>query len=185
MKSPQVINAASLISLLNPDSVLAFDGESVIDNTTQLPITSSPIGVTLSFFDLTLGSAVVDVTADMTYQSASKFWTVNLSDINTPGVPLLLDRHKYVGMVSEITPQPNNMRDFKIQEFTVDNDSFEGILMRLPYQVEVSGGEAWIRWYDSVDNFNDPLHIIYEAAAYEGGVGTTFATDPSRVTLQL
>ncbi len=41
--------------------------------------------------------------------------------------------------------------------------------------------KVWIK--NGVANFNDPLHIIYEAAAYEGGVGTTFATDPSRVTL--
>ena len=179
MKAPQVINI-STVSLLNPDSVMAFDGDSIIDDTTQVPITSGSISIQLDLFDITIGSALSSVETTMSYQSGSKFWTTDIATLMV--LTSLYDRHKYVGRVSELSPYSKNMREFKIMEFAIDNESFDSILALLPYQVEIGGGVAKINWYDSVSNFGDSEHIIYTADAYEGGTGTTYAQDPSRVT---
>jgi len=112
----------------------------------------------------------------MSYNASADFWTINVSDVAS----VLRDRDKYVGLVKENGGVAHNMRDFKIDEFCVDNDGFEATWMRLPYQVEINeiGGTAFIRWYATA-YIGDPL---YEAPAYQGGVGTTCATTPANVT---
>lgn len=170
MKSPQVIN-------LLEDSVLAFDGVNVIDNTTQLPITAlTHIEIRLNLIDLISGAAISSGTLSMAYIAACQHWVLSISSI----VSLLTDRHKYVGSVTDISG--NNMRTFKIAEFAVDNDSFEQTWMRLPYQIEIGGGAAWMYWYDDIANFSDPTHRKFKAQSYMGGSGTTFATSPDKVT---
>jgi hypothetical protein len=72
------------------------------------------------------------------------------------------------------------MREFKINEFCIDNDSFEDTWMRLPYQVEIANNQ--IRWYDTVAHFDNPTYCKFVADIYEGGVGTTYATSASSVT---
>ncbi len=171
MKNPQIIN-------LNEDNIIAIDGESVIDDTTQalMSATETTINVDIDFFDIMTGLAVAEVTNKvMTYQSASDFWTIEVSDFSSS----LTDRHKYVAKVSTATtpPESANMRDFKISEFAVDNESFEAIWMRLPYEVDISAGK--IKWYETTPGVGPAL---FSANIYEGGTGTTAATDASRVT---
>jgi len=66
-------------------------------------------------------------------------------------------------------------------EFAVDRDGLELILMKLPYQIEVGESDAYFVWYEA-GHIGEISYKEYIAPAYEGGVGTTFATDPSRVT---
>ena len=175
MKTPQVIN-------LLEDSVLAFDGDSVIDNTTQIALGSGygivSITVNVYIWDLMTNTSPGTATAiEMAYLGDVDMWSIDIADI----AGMFTDRHKYVARIVE-TPSVVNMRAFKINEFCIDNDSLEATTMRLPYQVEIGGGQAWIRWYDSTADFSNPSLIKFQAAAYEGGVGTTYATDTSRVT---
>jgi len=172
MKIPQVVN-------VNTDSVLAFDGENVINNTDQLPLYSghsiSSVAVDVALFDLITGSHSDTVSTTMTYQSDVDMWTVDLTDFTT-----FIDRHKYVGRV--VATDASNMRVFKINEFSIDNDAFEDTWMNLPYQIEIGEGYAYIRWYDSEANFGDLDYCKFQAFAYEGGSGVTPATDVSRIT---
>jgi hypothetical protein len=178
MRFPQVIN-------LLQDAVMAFDGDTVIDDTDQVPLGSGK-SITLALVDVDVYDLMSNSHAGtamgltMTYRSSVDFWTIDIVDLYNAGI--LQDKRKYVARVSESSGGTVNMRDFKVDEFCVDNDSLEDVLMKLPYQVEIADGEAWIRWYDYTANFGNPASIKYSAQAYEGGVGTTFATDPSRVT---
>ena len=173
MKTPQVIN-------LNEDTVMAFDGDNIIDNTDQLTLgidkSISSVQVDVFFYDIMAGmiSSVENIT--MTYQASVDFWTINISDISGD----LNDRRKYIARINETSGGTNNMRQFKIKEFCIDNDSFEATWMRLPYQVEI-GTPSMIRWYAADDTYfaGDPL---FEAPAYQGSVGTISATSPANVT---
>ena len=173
MKTPQVIN-------LNEDTVMAFDGDNVIDDTDQLPIgtnhSGSYIQVDLIVFDIISGMSDIVEDIRMTYQSGIDFWTINISDISS----VLTDRRKYVARINGNIADENNMRSFKIKEFCIDNDSFEAVSMRLPYQVEI-GTPSMIRWYAASDTYfaGDPL---FEAPAYQGGTGTVSATSAANVT---
>ena len=164
------------------DTVISIDGYSVIDETDQETlgiyhgISSVPVAIDL--WDTVSNSHVGPVNATMTYQTTVDWWTIDVADIASS----LADRHKYVANITEQSPYTNNMRAFKIHEFYVDNESFEATLMRLPFQIEIAGGEAWVRWYETTGDFGTPANAVYKAPAYEGGVGTTYATDPSRVT---
>ena len=176
MMSEQVIN-------LLRDSVIAIDGEDVITDDTQLNIGKNSIGTSISatidLWDLISNSHVGPFTGiTMTYQADVDHWTIDVADL-IDGINGLLDRRKYVAYVSS---SDYTMRSFKITEFCVDDDSFEATLMRLPYQVEIDGGEAWLRWYPTEADFGTPANALYKSPAYEGGVGTTYATDPARVT---
>ena len=177
MKNPQVIN-------LNEDSVLAFDGDSIIDDTDQLPLAladpkghglTDPISIEIYFYDLIAGELVIPVDTTMVYNPHTDFWMVDVSTLTS----YLEDRIKYVGRVVEIG-STNNMRPFKIDEFCVDNDSFEATWMRLPYQVETNleFGEAYIRWYADTAFTT----LLFQAQAYQGGTGTIYATTPANVT---
>ena len=177
MRQPQVVN-------IQQESVLAFDGENVIDDTTQLIITSIPtIQVDVIFVDLVDGSSsdtAVNVT--MTYVVVppgvyAGWWTIDIADILASVT--LIDRHKYVATVRRSSGDTSNMREFKVHEFTIDNDSFEDTMMRLPFQVEIAGGFAWIRWYEDITFTAPPL---FQAEAYQGGVGATPATRSDKVT---
>jgi hypothetical protein len=175
MKQPQVIN-------LNTDNKLVFDGENVISNTTQLPLTTpSPIVVDIAFYDLSDGSTHTAASINMTYIS-SGWWHADIADIVAAAAGALVDRHKYVATVSEHAGGIADMRSFKVWEFTVDNDGFEDTWMRLPYEVDISGGEAWIYWYDTIGHFGNPLYRQYKAQAYQDGTETTWATRADRVT---
>ena len=168
MKNPQVIN-------LNEDSVIAIDGDSVIDDTTQalMSATETTIKVDIELWDIMSNSGSTVSNKVMTYESDPDVWTINISDLSSA----LTDRHKYVARITTATAETANMRDFKLQEFAIDNDSFEDAWMRLPYQV-VIGAPSKIIWYEDT-SWATPK---YEAEAYEGGTGTVSATDPSRVT---
>ena len=161
------------------DTVIAIDGFDVINEDDQETlgiyhgVTSVPIAIDL--WDLVSNSHVATINVTMTYQTTVDWWTIDIADISAS----LSDRHKYVANITDYT---NMMRAFKILEFYVDNESFEATLMRLPFQVEIDGGEAWMRWYATTADFGTPANALYKAPAYEGGVGTTYATDPSRVT---
>lgn len=181
MVQPQIVN-------ITRDSVLAFDAENVIDDTTQAILNASSVDfasiqVDITFVDIIDGSAsdsAEDV--EMTYVEVNStypgWWTVDIADIVAQMT--FVDRHKYVATVKMHTGDLSNMREFKVHEFTVDNDSFESTLMRLPFQVEIQEGvDAYIRWYEDT-TFTAPA--LFEAEAYQDGVGTTFATRTDRVT---
>lgn len=171
MKHPQVIN-------VNEDAVIVIDGLDVIDDTTQALMSDSEtsIDVDLYLWDLmsNSGDSIID-TITMTYESDPDVWKIAVADIT--GAVTITDRHKYIIRVTTSSAETANMRDFKISEFAVDNDSFEATLMRLPYQVEI-GSPSKIIWYEDT-SWATPL---YEAEAYQDGTGTTDATDVSRVT---
>lgn len=186
MKHAQVVNTGDIPLSFDSgmDSVLVFEGSSVINDTDQLPLGEAPhsvatIAVDIAFFDLMTGAvspvSVTNIT--MTYQSAVKYWTVSIYDVKAA----LIDRHKYVGLVTENSGSSEDMREFTINEFAVDNDSFEASWMRQPYQIEIGGGEAWMVWY-TPGNLGVGGEETYKAPAYEGGTGTTYATDPAKVT---
>jgi hypothetical protein len=174
MKNSQVVN-------LNEDSVVAFDGDDIIDDTTQLPIGLNSgitsISVDLSFLDLMTGAVTTVANKLMTYKSLTDFWTVDVADIKSS----LNDRRKYVARVLEVIGGSANMRPFKVLEFAVDNDSFESTWMRLPYEVVVLNNEAWIVWYED-GKIGQSGYEKFKAPAYQGGTGTEYATDPSKVT---
>ena len=174
MRNSQVIN-------LNVDGLLAFDGDSVIYDETQLPVSqlyTDPIPVMITLFELSGGTYSVATPCVLTYQSVVDHWTVAVSDLVDHGANFI-DRYKYVGLVEAIGAVA--MRIFKIDEFCVDNESFEDTWMRLPYQVEISGGSSYIRWYAK----DDPTFAgspLWEAPAYQGGTGTTYASSAANVT---
>ena len=125
----------------------------------------------------------------MTYDTSTKWWKIPFTEgaptlgsqlFNPPSLP---DRHKYVARVSEDTATSHDMRDFALAEFAVDNGSFEESLMRLPFEVKSHPDRSamYIIWY-SVGNIGVEAESKFMAAAYEGGSGTTPATDASRVT---
>jgi len=169
--------------VINPykDKVLAFDGYTVIKNTTQLELgreeSISTILVDINFWDLMANSNVSVGSIIMTYHTTVDFWTVDLADI----IGLLTDMHKYVGCVTESSPAPHSMRAFKILEFTIYYDDLENTLFSLPYEIVIGDGIAKFQWYE-VGHMGDLNYVLYIADAYEGGVGTTYATHPSRVT---
>lgn len=181
MKNPQTLSIAGE----NPDAVIAIWGGYIINYTTQEVLTHSSILVDIDLFDLTDGALVSTVSGiTMTYQIPSKFWTIPCL-VGTDLGDALADRHKYVGRVSfNALDLYKDMREFFLDEFCVDNNSFEETLMRLPYEVkdDLAVGEMWIVWYDSDAHIGNTTYAVYEAPAYEGGTGTTYATDPSRVT---
>ena len=111
----------------------------------------------------------------MTYSADTDFWTIDISDFNTP----LIERHKYVGTISEHSGGSANMRNVKMLEFAYEEDGLELTLMRLPYEVVVGTSDAFFIWYE-VGHIGEDSYKLYIAPAYEGGVGTTYASDPSR-----
>jgi len=181
MKFPQVIN-------LNTDSIIVFNGDNVIDDTDQLPLGTdhsiTTIDVLVELISLQSGMALSTVSSlAMTYMSAVDYWRISINDLKTQLGPTFsnIDKVKYIGKVNEVASGSANMRSFKIEEFAVDNESFTDVWMDLPYQVEISGGEAWMVWYED-GHIGDSGYEKFKAPAYEGGTGTTYATDPARVT---
>ena len=175
MKTPQVVNPYL-------DKYLAFDGDSVIDDDDQLPLGKAPhnkttITIDFNAYNITTGSLVASSGLPMDYQSDTEHWLLDLTFI-----PDFLnhDRHKFVAKISENSGGIANMRTFKIGEFSIDLDGFEQALMRLPYQVEISGGEAWMRWYDGAAP--GVGNVKWEAPLYKDGIGTTWATELSNVS---
>ena len=168
MINPQVIN-------LNEDDIIAIDSLNVIDDTTQDPMTETDINVDIYFWDLMTNAGVTVTNKIMTYQSDPDVWTIDVADFSAS----LTDRHKYVAKITTaaIPLETANMRDFKLQEFSVDNGSFEDTWMRLPYEVDISAGK--IKWYETTPGVGPAL---FQADIYQDGVGTTAATDTSRVT---
>jgi hypothetical protein len=171
MVQSQVINPSK-------DKVMIFDGFYVINNSTQLELgrelAVTEIQVDLNLWDLMTNSNLSVENITMTYRPTVDCWTINVDDVKT----ILVDTHKFVGYVSEHSPIPNNMRSFKVLEFTIYYDDLENTLFSLPYEIVITGGSANFQWYDNLIDKN----ILYSAEAYEGGVNTTPATHPSRVT---
>ena len=178
MRNPQVLNLQT-----GQDTRIAIDGYNVINDTTQVllsevPWGGDPIEVSIALLDLTSGVASnVFVDLYMTYDSGSDFWYIDL-DQGTPNLKdTLVDRKKYVARVYEQAVIQANMRDFKIHEFTVDNDSFEDTIMRLPFRIEI-GTPSYMVWYAT--EWTTP---VYRAKLYQGeGSGIANAEDASRVT---
>ena len=173
MKHPQVIN-------FNEDTVMAFIGDNVIEQVTQLPMNTIEVFsllVDIKLWDLMSNAPVTIEGLTMTYSITSRFWTIDISGVSGD----LQDRHKYVGTVYGNTAEPESLEPFQITEFAVDNESLDAILMRMSYEIVIDGGEAWFFWY-AVGHHGDESYRRFSAPAYEGGVGSTYATDASRVT---
>jgi hypothetical protein len=171
---------AQVINLFN-DTLMAFDGYTVIRDADQLElgreVEESVIQVDVHLWDLIDGSSISVEDIAMTYRVDVDFWTIDIADVSG----ILTEKHKYVGKVSE-HDDVVDMRDFKILEFTVYDDILENTIATLPYEIVISPGSSDFFWYDADANIGDFGHAIYTAPAYEGGVGTTAATDASRVT---
>jgi len=172
MKNPQIIN-------INPvdqggDAYLSFIESDVIDDTTQLPITSVfTITATLSLFDLTNGTTRTISGLAMYHQVDAGFWTIPIPDIAAD----LFNRHKYVGTVTG----DNNMRSFQILEFTVDNDGLEDVWMHLPYEIVISSGSAKFVWYQA-GHMGQAGFEVWMADAFQGNEGEDPATSAEKVT---
>jgi hypothetical protein len=171
--------SAQVVNLFN-DKTMAFDGYTVIRDDDQLElgreVEVATIQVDVNLWDLIDGSnsSVEDIT--MTYQVETDFWTIDVSDV----VNILVEKHKYVGQVSE-HENVVDMRNFKILEFSVYDDILENTLATLPYEIVPGGGSTSFIWYED-GHIGEIGYALYIAPAYEGGIGTTYATDPSRVT---
>lgn len=172
MRFPQVIN-----TLL--DNVMAIDGAVVIDDTTQLPLGPSvtTIDVDIHLLNINDNSHVSSLNKTMTYNSNVDHWTIDMVDIAS----ILLDQKKYVGFINENAGSSENMRTFKLIEFAVDIDGLELTLMRLPFELVIGESDAFYIWYED-GHIGEPAYKMFTAPAYEGGVGTIYATDTSRVT---
>jgi len=181
MKFPQVIN-------LETDAVMVFNGDSVINDTDQLPLGTdhSVTSIDVNFKLLSLksgGELSTSSPITMTYESTLDYWSIRISDLKTQ-VGFLFsdtDKTKYVGRVTEEAGGTDDMRAFKIEEFAIDNESFTDVWMDLPYQIEIGVTESWMVWYED-GYINTAGYEKFKAPAYEDGIGTTYATDPARVT---
>jgi len=175
MRLPQVLN----FSTLTPDQVIAVDGANVIDDTTQeqLGQTLTLIPVNIDIYGLASASHVGTYAAYLEYEATVDWWIIRTLYFSQ----YLSDQEKYVATITD-PGLANNMRLIKVHEFSVDNGGLEATLMRLPFQVEIGDGEAWIRWYNTEGDFAFPQAALYKAPLYQNGVGTTPATDPARVT---
>lgn len=178
MRNPQVINT-------NLDAIIVVDGENVIKDSDQSYLSGgvwagANITVNITLLNISTGlSSTVIVGETLIYDSASDFWYVDLVGTGTPTLLATFnanDRTKFVARVVE-NSTASDMRPFKFTEFVIDNDSFEDTWMRLPYQVVISATSKII-WYEDT-TWAVPL---FEAEVYQDGVGTTSATDASRVT---
>ena len=172
MKYPQVLNIRSTDT--NKDDQIAIDSLDVIRDSDQVLMSTlvATLQVDITIWDLMSGSLIGPITnKTMTYESDPEIWTIDVADFSGS----LTDKHKYVAKISQYGASV--MRNFKLQEFVVDNDGFEATWMTLPYQV-VIGVTSKIIWYEDT-TWAVPL---YEAEVYQDGVGTTSATDASRVT---
>jgi len=177
MRNPQTLNLQT-----GQDARIAIDGYNVINDTTQALLSASPwsgdpLTVSMALLDLTSGAASAifeDLT--MTYDTNSDFWFINL-DQGTPNLKdTLVDRKKYVARVYE-QDEASDMRDFKIHEFTIDNDSFEDTIMRLPFRIEIDT-TSYMVWYAT--EWSTP---VYRAKLFQGeGASIANAEDASRVT---
>jgi hypothetical protein len=168
MRNPQVINP-------NIDTCIMISESNVINDTTEEPITgTSFINVNIRIYNLMTQSSSAVTLKAMTYVSNMKAWMLLISDL-----PTLTNRRTYFGYVAE-NGISWNMRPFHLESFAVDDDGLEETWVHQAYQIEIGGGEAWIKWY----NGGSPGvgANTFKAAAYEGGIGTTYATLPERVT---
>jgi hypothetical protein len=168
--------------IINPfnDTVMIFDGYNVIRDSDQKEIgrelSIETVQIDINLWDLMTNSNSSVSNIVMTYHSEVDHWTVDLTDVG-----ILIDKHKFVGKVSEYIPASAGMRDFKILEFTVYHDDLENTLFSLPYEIVISDGTASFIWYED-GYIGDINHALYIASAFEGGVGEVYATHPSRVT---
>lgn len=176
MKHAQVIN-------LNEDVVMAFIGANVLETGTQLPMNSIEVFsllVDMKLWNLMSNVPVTIAGLTMIYHINAGYWTVDID--GSPSIKgYLQDRHKYVGTVWGNVAEPESLMPFQIMEFAVDNESLDDILMRMSYEIIIDGGQADFFWYQ-VGHHGEESYRKFTAPAYEGGVGTTYATDPSRVT---
>lgn len=169
MKIPNVINRSI-------DNWITINGYDVVDDSTQVPITTTPITIDIWLLDLNTGTATkTSSTLSMVYETNPKFWKISLSDLASRIT--LTDQHTYVGRITEVGGA-TNMRDIQITDLSIDDDVFERSLLRLPFRIKI-GTPSYMQWVDSLAS---PTTAYYRAKVYEGGVGTTNATSPERVT---
>jgi len=170
------------------DSVMVIDGVNVIDDSDQSELSGgswsgSDITVDIELFNIRTGSSGGSIDSEiLKYDSDSDFWYVEIDGSGTPTLLSIFevaanDRTKFVAKVSEHSGGLANMRTFKFNEFAIENNSFENVWMRLPYQV-VIGTPSKIIWYED-DTWANPL---FEAEVYQNSIGKTSATDASRIT---
>ena len=186
MKDPQIISIAGE----NPDLYLMVWGGYVIEDSgasEQDPITSTPIDIQIDLFDVTDGSTATVNNAILVYDTGSKWWRVALTSGTPTLVSQLVDRHKYVARISEeaAASPSRDMREFALEEFAVDNGSFEETLMRLPFNImehPSHAGELYMIWYDTDAHIGNVTYAEFMAPAYQGGTAQVPATDPSLVT---
>jgi len=175
-QDPQILNINT--DDTTRDRRIVIDSVNVIRDDDQTPMHEIPvfsIPVDINVLELTSMDASgneEDIT--MTYNSDLDVWILDIDDFKD----LFTDRNKYIAKISENISVTNyDMRDFKLQEFAVDNDSFENVIARLPYEVDIAAGKMY--WYETTPGVDPPL---YMASIYQDGVDTTPATDPARVT---
>jgi hypothetical protein len=165
MRNPQVVN--NLV-----DTVITVNADDVINDISQVKISAASIQVDITLLDTTTNTSSAVTNKTMTYNASLDVYTINISDLTA----IINDRRTYVGRIIE-NGVAYGMRPLKLSTFCTDIDSFEDTWMRLPYRVNIGGGQAWLEW--SRNNFST---IVFKAPAYEGGTGTTYATLPERVT---
>lgn len=181
---------------LNPlrDNLIAISGFNVINNITQKEIgreggyTLPVINVALSCLNLTDSySATTEFTTgtlQLKYYAASDHWTLNMHQQDSSSTTLAMyfqEGKRYVASIKEVGTT-YGMRTFTMDEFGINEESFEKTLATYPYQIEKVGNDMYIRWYASTADFGTASKIKYQAPAYTGGTGTSFARDVSEIT---
>ena len=179
MKHPQVIHLPIDSGDLLADQYLVFDGDNVLRDSDQKRIgiegiETSSIPVNIAFFDVTSGAITNATDLEIAYDTNIDMWKIQIDDDIKAA---LTENHKFVGRVTEVVGSSVGMRPFKLNEFVVERPSLEETWMMLPYQVEI-GSPSMIVWYKDI-YWDKPM---YYAHVYEGGVGTTYASSPEKVT---
>lgn len=186
MIAPQSVNTS--------DAVMTFDGVDIIteaDFGVSGGRYQKELGRELGYTSISVDVVLLDMTANtehtksrvtMSYRPAVDCWTILISDItaDNSGSPMLVDGHKYFGVLKQSTADPNptppEMRLVSVYEFSVDNGAFEDTLMNLGYELDFVSSPPKMVWRDAANN------IIYKADVYSGGSGTSPATSPADIT---
>jgi hypothetical protein len=175
MKNPQVLK---IIGSDNDIAIVVSGGDVLHDATEERMAPghfSGTLVVDVTLYDLTTGAAPSTISSvDLDYLASIDSWVINPI---TPLVASLLDKHKYVALIVE-NPGTEDMRDFRLLEFVIDNEGLEATLREMPF--EIDGSPLEIRWWDG--GSIGAGAIAWKAPVYEGGAGTTAATAVDKIT---
>jgi len=176
---PQVIKPGST-SVTDRDRLIVFDAASVINDTTQVPLTDATLEITVNLINLKT-TTQTSTSAVMTRSSDNMFYFIDL-DAYPAIKALLTDKTKFIGSIQKRGTN-TLMRTFSIDEFAVDFGELEAILATHAYQFKDLGTiTAKIVWYATVSDMLASTNPKYYALVYESGSGVTPATRPERVT---